>query len=480
MVWQTRKKGHIGGKMRKHNLGKNLTAMLLAWAMFVLPIAVIGQTRISMPKNKYSIQDDVKLGRQASAEVEKQMPILNDSEATRYIQQVGDRLVSGIPPQFRQPAFDYRFQIVNASDINAFALPGGPMYVNRGMIEAARSEGEMAGVMAHEIAHIALRHGTSQATKQSNPLNQIGTIGLILGGAILGGQTGAQLGALGAQAWMTKYSRDYEEKADILGAQIMANAGYDPRDLANMFRTIEQQSGGSRAPEWLSSHPNPANRYETINREAQMLRVNNPTQNTAQFERIQSRLARMPRAQSMEEIARNPQNNPSQNPTAGGRYSSRVQYPSTRTQVYTAGNWMQMNVPNNWRAFETQTSVQFAPEGAYGDNGITHGAMIGVAETRNNNLAQATEDYVRGVMQANNYLRQSSNFSRTTIGGRQAYATILSGRSPITGRNEIATVYTTQLRNGSLFYIVTVVPENEASSYNNAFRNMIRSLRLNG
>jgi predicted Zn-dependent protease len=471
--------------MKKYNLGslnKGLTVLTLALMMFVLPLASFGQTRISMPKNSYKIQDDVRLGQQAAAEVERQMPILNDAEATRYIQQVGQRLVNAIPQQFQQPAFNYRFQIVNARDINAFALPGGPMYVNRGMIEAARSEGEMAGVMAHEIAHIALRHGTSQATKQRNPLNQIGTIGLILGGAILGGEQGAQLGALGAQAWMTSYSRDYEEKADILGAQIMANAGYDPRDLANMFRTIEQQSGGARGPEFLSSHPNPANRYETINREAQLLRVNNPVQNTAQFDRVQNRLSRQPRAQTMEEIARSQQNGQGQagqNPTAGGRYSSRVQYPSTRTQVYTGGNWLQINVPSNWRAFETQESVQFAPEGAYGDNGITHGALVGVTQARSNNLGQATQDYVNSVIQSNNYLRQTQDFSRTTIAGRQGYATVLIGRSPITGRNEVATVYTTQLRNGGLLYFVMVAPEDEAGAYNNAFRTMLRSIRLN-
>ncbi|HEX8638267.1 MAG TPA: M48 family metallopeptidase [Pyrinomonadaceae bacterium] len=469
-------------KYKLGSLGKSLTVFTVAWTIFVLPLAAVGQTRVSMPKNSYKVQDDVRLGQQAAAEVERQMPILNDAEATRYIQQVGERLVDAIPQQFQQPAFNYRFQIVNARDINAFALPGGPMYVNRGMIEAARSEGEMAGVMAHEIAHVALRHGTSQATKQRNPLNQIGTIGLILGGAILGGEQGAQLGALGAQAWMTKYSRDYEEKADILGAQIMANAGYDPRDLANMFRTIEQQSGGARGPEWLSSHPNPANRYETINREAQLLRVSNPVQNTAQFERVQSRLSRQPRAQSMEEIARNGQSGRGQvgqNPTAGGRYSSRVQYPSSQAQVYTGGNWLQLNVPSNWRAFETQESVQFAPEGAYGDNGITHGALVGIVQSRANNLDQATQDYVNSVIQGNNYLRQNSNFTRSSIGGRAAYETVLTGRSPITGRNEVARVLTTQLRNGSLLYLVMVAPENEVSAYNNAFRAMIRSIRLN-
>ena len=325
--------------MKKFNWGKNLTAILLVWSMMILPIAVMGQTRINMPKNKYKIQEDVKIGQQASQEVQQQMPILNDSESTRYVQNVGARLARAIPRQFQHSEFDYQFRIVNARDINAFALPGGPMYVNRGMIEAAKNEGEMAGVMAHEISHVALRHGTANATKQSNPLNQILGIGAILGGAILAGEAGAQLGALGVQAWMTRYSREYETQADILGAQIMANAGYDPRDLANMFKTIEQQSGGSRAPEFLSSHPNPENRYENINREAQLLRVsNNPIQNTREFERVQSKLRGMPRAQSMEEIEKNAQNNPRTNPTAGGRYSSRVPYPSSRTVNYQNGN----------------------------------------------------------------------------------------------------------------------------------------------
>ncbi|HXH70345.1 MAG TPA: M48 family metallopeptidase [Pyrinomonadaceae bacterium] len=475
--------------MKKYNLSKNITIVMLAWAMMIMPLAAFGQTRISMPKNKYKIQDDVRIGREASAQVEQQMPILNDSETRRYVQDVGRRLVNAIPSQFQHPEFQYNFNVINARDINAFALPGGPMYINRGMIEAAKSEGEMAGVMAHELVHVALRHGTAQATQQSKPLNQLGTIGLILGGAILGGQQGAQLGALGAQAIVTKYSREYETQADILGAQIMASAGYDPRDLANMFRTIEQQSGGSRGPEFLSSHPNPGNRYNTINREAELLRVSrNATQDTREFQRIQNRLSRSPRAQSMEEIARSQQNGrgtnretgQGQNPMANGRYSSRVQLPSSRMRVFSGGNWIQMNVPDNWREFPTQSSVWFAPEGAYGEQGITHGAMIGTEQARSNNLQQATEDYVNGLLQSegNNYLRQATNYTRTTLGGRNAYATTLTGRSPLTNRNEVVNIITTQLRNGSLFYVIAVAPENESSNYNYAFRDMIRSIRL--
>ena len=239
---------------------------LLVWAMLIMPLAAFGQTRVTMPKNKYKVQDDVKLGRDASRQVEQQMPILNDarSDALRRRKSVS-RLVNAIPAEFQQPEFQYTFKIVNARDINAFALPGGPMYVNRGMIEAAKNEGEMAGVMAHEITHVALRHATAQATKQSNPLNQILGIGAILGGAIFGGanRRGSSDRRIYKGLLVNPYSRDYETQADILGAQIMANAGYDPRDLANMFKTIEQQSGGSRGPEWLSTHPNPANRLRT-------------------------------------------------------------------------------------------------------------------------------------------------------------------------------------------------------------------------
>ena len=389
-------------KMKMKNFGKSFAAILMVWTMLILPIASFGQTRIDMPKNKYKVQDDVEVGRKAALEVDQKFPILNDYEATRYVENVGERLVRAIPPQFQQQAFDYRFKIVNARDINAFALPGGPMYVNRGMIEAAKSEGEMAGVMAHEISHVALRHATAQQTKLSSPLNQILGIGAILGGAIVGGQAGAQLGQIFASGFFLRYSREYESQADILGAQIMARAGYDPRDLANMFKTIEGQSGGSRSPEWLSSHPDPGRRYETINREAQLLRVSpsEATQNTRAFQNTQARLRRLPQAPTMAEIEKNsPNNGTTQSPTNNGRYSQNVPSPSSRTQRYTSGNWISLNYPSNWQVMEEQSQVWIAPEGAYGKDGITHGTLIGIAQTQNNNLGQATEEYVNGILQ---------------------------------------------------------------------------------
>lgn len=202
------------------------------------------QTRVNQPKNKYKPAADVSLGRQAAAQAEQQLPLLRDDGLTSYVSDLGRRLADEIRPDLQQPEFQYSFKVVNAKEINAFALPGGPMYVNRGMIEAAKTEGEVAGVMAHELSHVALRHGTAQASKASK--YQLGAIAGQVLGAIIGGNVGsvvAQGSQFGLGTAFMRFSREYERQADIEGAQIMARAGYDPRDMANMFRTIQSQGG---------------------------------------------------------------------------------------------------------------------------------------------------------------------------------------------------------------------------------------------
>ncbi len=472
--------------MKRFSLGKNLAAMSLVWVMLAAPMAALAQTKIKMPRNKYKVQDDVKIGQQYSAKVEQQLPILNDAEAARYIQDVGNRLVRAIPREFQQPAFRYSFKIVNARDINAFALPGVPMYVNRGLIEVAKNEGELAGVMAHEISHGALRHGTAQATKQGSLGTQLGQLGMILGGAILGGQAGAQLGMMGAMAWQTKYSRQYETQSDILGARIMANAGYDPVDLANMFKTIAAQSKGGRPPEWLSSHPDPQKRYNNIVNERRMLRVSsNPIKVTRGFARIKEKLRAMPRALSMKEIEARAKNNPNAGNTQAnseisrGRYSRNVPLPSSRSRAYNGGNLFRINIPSNWRQFPSQESIMFAPEGAYGNKGITHGGMVGVQASQQRTLEGAVEEYINGVLQVNSYLRRTSNYSRFNLSGRKAYAVRLAGRSPVTGTTEYALIYMTRLRDGRLFYVVGVAPQRDQYRYNSAFNRMVRSVQIN-
>src|SRR3989304_4117912 len=175
----------------------------------LLSASVIGgQTVITPPHNKYTPAQDVELGQQAAKEVEQQLPLLRDDVIESFVDQIGRRLVQVTSPELQHREFQYSFKVINVREINAFALPGGPMYINRGMMAAAKTEGEIAGGMAHELCHVALRHGTAQATK-ATPY-AIGTIAGAIVGAIIGGRTG-NLIAPGAQyglgTWVLTYSR---------------------------------------------------------------------------------------------------------------------------------------------------------------------------------------------------------------------------------------------------------------------------------
>ena len=460
---------------------------LIAWialvAITAMPFSALAQTQIKYHSNKYSVQDDVKLGRQAAQEAEGQFPLLRDETVRSYVENVGRRLVSAIPSEFQHPEFQYYFKVVNARDINAFALPGGPMYVNRGMIEAARTEGEMAGVMAHEISHVALRHGTAQASKGQKYGLLAGIAGIA--GTIFGGPGVGQLAQAPFAVYMLKFSREYETEADVLGAQIMAQAGYDPRDLAQMFRTIEQQGGGGGG--FLSDHPSPSDRYARINREAQLLRVNAGNRgDSREFARIQEKLRGYQRAPTMAEIQRSGQRYPTGETTGNqpdNPPTGRVSYPSSRYEnvsIFNGG--VQVSVPNNWRQINDGSSVWFVPEGAYGQyNGqavYTHGASFGVAQTNSRSLQSATQELVNSLAQGNNNLRTSGGYQRTTMSGRNALYTTLSNTNEATGRPENVRVITTQLRNGQLFYMIAVAPQSERN-FENAFQTIMRSVQIN-
>ena len=460
---------------------------LVVISMLALPVATLAQTQVKAPKNPYSPDKDVQLGRQAAAEVERQLPLINDREIEEYIAGVGRRLVGAIPKEFQNSAFHYSLKVVDARDINAFALPGGFSYVNRGLIEAAQNEGELAGVIAHEFSHVALRHGTAQVAK-AQKFSILAAAGQIAG-AVLGGPAGGAVGQasqLGVGAYFLRFSREYEKEADILGSHIMANAGYDPRDLANMFRTIEKQ-GGSGGPQWLSSHPNPGNRYEYIVREAEMLNVSDPIRMTADFSHVRALLRDMPKARSMQEISQGQgqgqgqgrQRNPSGNQP---RVQDRVDYPSPQYRSYNGGGF-QLAVPDNWRELNNSTELSFAPAGGYDDiQGrpvLTHGIMAGITRASGRNLSQATDQYLGLLSQGNPSLRQQTGYQRGSIFGREALAVTCSNVSEASGAPEIVMIYTALVGNGELFYMIGVAPQEESRTYQPVFQRVLSSIRFN-
>ena len=468
---------------------RQLSAAVLV--AFLTSIALVeGQTRVTAPKNKYSPADDVKLGQQAAQEVSKELPLMRDDRINSYLNNIGRRLANAIPSQFQHPEFRYSFQGVNMREINAFALPGGPMFINRGMIEKAHNEGEVAGVMAHELSHVALRHGTAQQTKATG--FAIGQIAGQIAGAIIGGRTGAiiaQGSEFGLGTYFLKYGREYEKQADLLGAQIMARAGYDPRDMANVFRTIEKESGPG-GPQWMNSHPNPGNRYEYINQEARSLRVEaGQNSNTADFQSVQAHLRTLSPAPSAEEVARNrnagrgtPTGTTGTGGNGGGTISRNVERPSTRFTTYNEGNLFRISVPSNWREMGSNNTVTFAPDGAYGSaNGqsvFTHGVEIGVARNEGHDLATATSELVDSLRQGNPRLTRPNGYDRGTIGGRQGLRTVLSNISDATGEQEVVEIYTTTLGDGSLFYTIGVAPRDEYNAYGSVFRRVVSSIKF--
>lgn len=437
------------------------------------------QTQITPPPNKYSPADDVKIGRDATAEARKQLPMLNDDRVGSWVQDIGGNLVNAIPPELRHAEFKYTFDVVNQKDINAFALPGGPMFLNRGMIEAAKSEAQVAGVMAHEMSHVMLRHGTAQATKGEK--FQIGAIAGQVLGAIVGGGLGTAISEgsqFGIGAYFMKFSREYERQADLMGAQLMARAGYDPREMANMFKIIESQGGGG-GPEWLSDHPNPGNRYDYIQKEAAMLRVQGNA-NTGDFATIQTRLRGMSPAYTAEQIARGQARS---RPTGtSGRRSVNVDLPSTQLRTYSPANFVRVSVPANWEQIDSGNGVTFAPNGGFYDGGgqttFTHGVEIGVAQGGTGNLQRDTQQLLQNFARSNPDLRNAGNARRDNIGGRQGITQPMANTSGATGEPEYVALSTTQLRDGSLLYIIGVAPQQESGAYENAFRRVRQSIQL--
>jgi beta-barrel assembly-enhancing protease len=220
--------------------------------------------------NLFSVEQDVELGRQSAVEAERQLPMLRDRNVDRYLNNIVGKLAAQAPGA----RYPYAIKAVNAPEINAFALPGGPMYVNRGLFEAARSEAELAGVLAHEMAHVALRHGTHQASKAY--LSQAG-LGIL--GGLLGKDSGNtsqiinSVGGVGLNIAFLKFSRNDEYQADQLGAEIMARAGYNPVAMANFFELLRSEQGRDpgKLERFLSDHPASADREARIRDQAASL-----------------------------------------------------------------------------------------------------------------------------------------------------------------------------------------------------------------
>jgi hypothetical protein len=452
-----------------------------------------GDTGVSKEKQE-------QIGRQAMAEVYKQMPVLPDSSPlTQYVRQLGRKLTAQIPPQYSWP---YEFHVIPQKDINAFALPGGPIFINVGSIVAADNEAELAGVMAHEMSHVYMQHSIKQMKKTQWTQGIAGVLGAVLGS--MGGAAGAlgQLGAGVAGGVLTmRYSRADEAQADAVGAIIMYKAGYDPHYLARFFQKLA--SMGNNGPQFLSDHPAPGNRSQAIDEEVRSWPPKNFVNDSEAFVQAKQEAQRT-RLYTAQEISaggksgRWAQQNreggsipagvatTSSRTASGGSISdvsSRDIQPSDSPKTF-SGDLYTVSYPDNWRVFPDQSGngVTIAPPAGVTEGAVAYGAVINVANTRASSIDQETQAVVSALEQSNPGLRARGNPQPVRVNGMEGRSVDLTGQSPIehNGQPEPEHDWLVALPrgDGTVIYAVFIAPERDFPELRPTYENMLRSLHL--
>jgi predicted Zn-dependent protease len=266
------------------------------WVGGIALVGTMGSTLLAGGcASNISTAQEVQLGAQSAAEVEQQLPIVNDQAVNYYINQLGNSIATRVDPR----GISYRFRVVNANEVNAFSLPGGFIYVNRGLIERASNMSELAGVLGHEIGHVVERHSVEQMTRAQDA----NAVASVLYGVLLGRNPSAveQVGLqAGGGALFAHYSRDAEREADHDAVNYLVQVGINPNGLITMFQKLlaEEQSQPSAVAGWFATHPLTSERVQNVQQEIAALpagSLRNLTTDTKAFEQFKSRVRSLPR-----------------------------------------------------------------------------------------------------------------------------------------------------------------------------------------
>jgi beta-barrel assembly-enhancing protease len=463
---------------------------LLLCLLLSAPEILSARVQPTTGSNMFTIDQEIQAGKEAVAQTNRQYPVLPDSSpVTQYIQQLGRRLVQYAPGE----KWPYQFHVVNQKEINAFALPGGPLYVNVGTIQAADNEAQLAGVMSHELSHIIQRHSTRAATKQYKA-----QVGLGILGAILGGSAGGQLAAAGisfaAGSYFLKNSRQSEKEADLLGTDIMYDAGYDPIQLPRFFEKIEAE--GSQGPQFLSDHPNPGNRVAYCEAEVQTLPPKRFHEDSPQFAEIHRLVMNMHPLTAQQIAAQdqrggfNPNGVSDGSTDSGGSSSGGQAYSVSTSFQQLSHSAFTIGYPSNWKVFgDAQSAVTIAPQNGVGQDSNGQGAVaVGVIidsyeGEQGTALDQATRDLIASLRQSNPDLRQVGNDEAIRVNGVSGRSADLIGNSPLRDNNQRAQRERDWLvaigrQDGTVLYLVFIAPQNQFDQLRPTYEQMLRTVRL--
>jgi hypothetical protein len=437
--------------------------------------------------NLFSVDQDIEIGRQSAAQAERQLPVIHDAHAERYLNAVIWRLAP-YAPGARYP---YQAKLVDSTDINAFSLPGGFLYVNRGLVEATRAEAELAGVIAHEMGHVALRHGTHQASEAYAAQAGLGILGGLLGHGHGSGGILTAIGGIGLNAAFLKFSRTAEYQADLAGASMMARAGYPPSAMADFFDTLtrEEQRNPRRLEQFFSDHPPSADRAARIRAEARRLGTVPRLADVGGFDEVKADLRGRPASSRRAALLSAPE------PRRGGAVSEapRIEPPSPRLRTFEQRDgFFSVGYPENWLVHEGDQGhgAVIAPRGGIllgdsaGGQDIAYGLVINhydpFDDAGSGSLEDATDDLVRQVQRTSPYLQPESREERTRgVAGREGLQVDLVGRNPASGLEESVTIVTRALPDGHVLYALFVAPRRDLPELRPVYGRMLDSLRVN-
>jgi Zn-dependent protease with chaperone function len=448
-------------------------SLLVACTIFPGAAATFAQrTQLKPGWNMFSAQQDISLGKQAALDAEKQLPLCNSPKVDAYLTQLGMKLVAHL--NTHGATYPWEFHCVNDRAINAFALPGGYVFINRGAIEAADNEAQLAGVMAHEISHVALRHGTNQASKAQLSQGAVGILGALSGGGV-GGALITQLGSFAAGGVLLRYSRTAETQADVSGTQVLYDSGYDPRAMAQFFEKLQAETKGKNPPEFFSDHPNPDHRLERVDEEIQKLGGIPPSarKDSQEFEAAKREVMNLPIVKKETPGA-----------VGGSGTISKPAAPSMSMTSYQATGYT-MKYPDNWKKYGDQNNVAFAPDGGVGNDGSGHGALaygltVGTSPLQSpdapNALDTGTQQLISGLQQSNPNMKVTRQSVRVRLNNQPALSTYLSNDSPAGGQETDWII--TLVRPEGLVYFVCTAPVGEFQNYDMTFGKILDSVRF--
>ena len=468
---------------------------------FLLPAALLaalsgaasGQNLVEFKPCSNSVKpaQQIEIGQKAARQVYQQMPVLPDSSpVTQYVQALGQKLAA-YAPGYRWP---FNFHVADVADINAFALPGGTVFVNLGTIQAADDEAQLAAVMAHEMSHVVLEHSICNMEKQQRVglLAGIGQLaaGLALGNGALGSLAQETIG-IGTGLGFLKMSRGDEKQADMEGASILYQAGYDPRAMPQFFETIESKYGQGGA-QFLSDHPNPGNRTDYIDKEiAGFPRKSHYVTNSPEFLRIHKLVAGM-HAYTSKEIASGvwKHQGPSKTVSTGiqeysaqGASSGKVDLAPPQRWSTFQGSGFTMQVPSTWRVLGNQSTAMIAPEGGIAQvsgsqqGNLVYGVLMDVYTPPANTPPDQAFTALLNELNSQNPGMQPAAVTTLRLGGRTAQSVQSISAQANNGRGEQDWVIGIPANN-VLRYFVFVAPQPDFNSLRPTFQHILNSIQL--